>query len=93
MACYRLNDRRMVARRAETRAWPRMALLYLMVPMVIWLQGWFKRWLGWPAAGRLAWILRESLRAPRPATWGLLLLTVGWVMTPVAGGAFDGGNY
>ena len=101
MARYRLNDRRMAARRAETRAWPmayRMALLYLMVPVAIWLLGWFKWWIGWPAAGLLAWTLREPLRgpwrvAPRPATWGLLLLALGWVMTTAAGGAFDRGNY
>ena len=83
-----------------TRALPvvhRLALLYLMLPVAIWLLGWFKWWVGWPMVGLLglglgpAWA--GSWRGNPPgATWGLLLAALGWVMLTAAGNVFDSFN-
>ena len=72
----------------------RLAIIYLMLPVVIWLVGWHQWWLGVPAS---VTIVLESWRAlsgswkvsPRPLVLVLLLLAGGWVMATAAGGVFD----
>ena len=73
----------------------RLVIIYLMLPVVIWLVGWFEWWLGIPAALLLAAALWQavsgSLRAyPRPATLAILAVAACWVMVTAAGGLFDG---
>ena len=76
----------------------RLAILYLMLPVCIWLAGWFEWWLGLPAVALLGaglWsALAGSLRGsrPRPAVFACALLALGWVMLTAAGGVFDSGN-
>ena len=78
--------------------WPimhRLAFLYLLLPLVIWLLGWFQWWIGLPAAALLALALKPvwmgSWRGrPRLAALGLALAALAWVMTTAGGGLFDG---
>ena len=76
----------------------RLAILYLMLPVLIWLLGWFHWWLGVPATALLAFalwpVLSGSWRVSlRPATLALLLVAAGWVMLTAAGGVFDINNF
>ena len=80
----------------------RLAILYLMLPVCIWLAGWFEWWLGLPAVAllgvglwpALAGSWRGSPPPPRrPAVVACALLALGWVMLTAAGGVFDGGNH
>ena len=74
----------------------RLAIIYLMLPVVIWLVGWFEWWLGIPAALLLvaafwqavcgSW--RPSLRV---TTIAILPVAACWVMLTQAGGVFDFG--
>ena len=56
----------------------RLAVVYLMLPVVVWLVGWFEWWLGLPAAALLVGALRRPLsgpwrlRAPTPAEAAVL---------------------
>ena len=77
----------------------RLAILYLMLPVCIWLAGWFEWWLGLPAVALLGVGLWPALAGswrgsrPRPAVVvACALLALGWVMPTAAGGVFDGGN-
>ena len=76
----------------------RLAILYLMLPVCIWLAGWFEWWLGLPAVALLGAGLWPALAGswrvsrPRPAVFACVLLALGWVMLTAAGGVFDGGN-
>lgn len=75
----------------------RLALLYLALPLGIWLLGWFKWWVGLPATGLLVLALGPALRGswrgwPSPATWGVALGALGWIMLSAIGGVFDGFN-
>ena len=76
----------------------RLAIVYLMLPVFVWLVGWFEWWLGLPAAVLLGAGLRPALvgpwriTAPRPTTVALLLLAAGWTLLTAAGGVFDGDN-
>ena len=75
----------------------RLAIVYLMLPVMIWLVGWFHWWLGLPAVLLLALALRKALLgswrvSPRPVIWVLLLIAFGWVMATAAGGVFDINN-
>ncbi len=72
----------------------RLAIIYLMLPVAIWLLGWFEWWFGIPAAALLAaglWrALCGSWRAPvTPAAVVLLLFALGCVMVTAYGGLFD----
>ena len=75
----------------------RLAILYLMLPLLLWLLGWFRPWAGWPLALLLGLGLGPALAGPwrgrpRASTWGLLAAAAAWVMTSAAGGAFDALN-
>ena len=76
----------------------RLAVVYLMLPVVVWLVGWFEWWLGLPAAALLAGALRRPLsgpwrlRAPTPAEAAVLAVAALWVLATAAGGVFDPRN-
>ena len=78
----------------------RLAILYLMLPVCIWLAGWFQWWLGLPAVALLSASLwpalvgswRGSWQLPLPAVVACALLALGWVMLTAAGGVFDERN-
>jgi hypothetical protein len=76
----------------------RLAVIYLMLPLVIWLVGWFRWWLGVPAVVVLVLALWRPLAGSwrfslRPVTLILLLLALVWVMMTAAGGVLDLGNF
>ena len=76
----------------------RLAILYLMLPVVLWLLSWFRWWVGWPLAllvsASLGPVLAGSWRGrPRLATWGLLAAVLVWVMLSPAGGVFNAANH
>ena len=75
----------------------RLTIGYLMLPVGIWLLGWFHWWLGIPATALLVagfWrTLGGSWReTPRPATFAALLMALGWVLTTAACGLLDVNN-
>ena len=75
----------------------RLTILYLALPLAIWLLGWLEWWFGAPAAVVLAWALRDALRGPwRVSISGealvLALVALAWVLAVPAGGVF-GGEY
>ena len=76
----------------------RLAVVYLMLPVVVWLVGWFEWWLGLPAAALLVGALRRPLsgpwrlRAPTPAEAAVLTVAALWVLATAAGGVFDPRN-
>ena len=69
-----------------------------MLPVVVWLVGWFEWWLGLPAAALLVGALRRPLsgpwrlRAPTPAEAAVLAVAALWVLATAAGGEFDPRN-
>ena len=72
----------------------RLAVIYLMLPVVIWLVGWFEWWLGIPAVVLLGLASWKALSGSwgvsfRPLGLVVLLLTAGWVLATAAGGVFD----
>ena len=76
----------------------RLAILYLLLPAFIWLLGWFRWWVGWPLAVLLGACAGTLLAGPwrgrpRRATWGLLLLALGWTLLTAAGGVLDATNW
>ena len=75
----------------------RLTIVYLTLPVVIWLLGWFRWWLGIPATVLLVAGLWRTLGGswrvlPRPATLVMLLMALGWVLMTAAGGLFDVNN-
>lgn len=75
----------------------RIAIVYLMLPVGIWLVGWFEWWVGIPASVLLAIAFRQALTGswratPRVATVVILAVAVCWVMMTAAGGVFDSYN-
>ena len=75
----------------------RLTIVYLMLPVVIWLVGWFRWWAGIPAAALVVAGLGKAMRgswrvSPRPVTFALLLMALVWVMTTSAGGVFGLNN-
>ena len=69
-----------------------------MLPVIVWLVGWFHGWLGIPAVLLIAIALgRPMLSSWRvsltPATSVLLLIALALVMLTAAGGVFDINNY
>ena len=86
----------------------RLTILYLVLPVVIWLVGWFHWWIGIPAVLLLAFALARSIlpswRVPfwnmslwrtslTPVTGVIILAGLAWVMATAAGGVFDIENY
>ena len=72
----------------------RLAIIYLMLPVAIWLVGWFEWWLGVPAAVLLALAFGQALSGswrvgPRVAAVAVLVVAACWVMASGAGGVFD----
>ena len=72
----------------------RLAIIYLMLPVAIWLAGWFEWWLGIPAAVLLVLAFGQALSGswrakPRAAAVAVIAVAVCWVMTTGAGGVFD----
>ena len=72
----------------------RLAVVYLMLPVLVWLVGWFEWWLGLPAAALLAGALRRPLsgrwrlRAPTPAEAAVLAVAALWVLVTSDGSVF-----
>ena len=76
----------------------RLAIVYLLLPVVVWLQGWFQWWLGIPAAALFVLALWQPLSGScrvsvRPVTILLLAVAFAWTMTTAAGGVFDVQNF
>ncbi len=73
----------------------RLAIIYLMLPVMIWLLGWFQWWLGIPATVLLALGLWKALAGSwrslvRPAMLVLLLVVMlARVILSATGGLFD----
>ena len=78
--------RRDAAAEPELPMLHRLAVVYLMLPVVVWLVGWFEWWLGLPAAALLVGALRRPLsgrwrlRAPTPAEAAVLAVAALWVL-------------
>ena len=76
----------------------RLAIIYLMIPVVIWLVGWFRWWFGIPAAILIILALRPALSGsirltpPRPMILAVVLFAALWVTSSAAGGVFDATN-
>ena len=76
----------------------RLAIVYLMLPVVVWLVGWFEWWFGIPAVVLLMLAFWQALSGSwrlrlGPATVALLLVALGWVMMTGAGGLLDRNNW
>ena len=69
----------------------RLTILYLMLPVLIWLLGWFHWWLGVPVAVLLGLALWPALAGPyRPSlTLALLLVVLARLLAALAGGLLD----
>ena len=79
---------------AELPVLHRLVIVYLMLPVVVWLLGYFHWWFGVPTAALLVAGLWRALGgswrgAPTLATFLLLLTALGWVMMTAAGGFLD----
>ena len=76
----------------------RLAIVYLMAPVLVWLVGWFEWWFGLPAALLLGLALAPALcgswRFPKPSPTALLIcgVALAWTMSTAHGGLFDGNN-
>ena len=76
----------------------RLSILYLMLPVVIWLVGWFQWWLGIPATLLLVFAFWKPLSGSwrvslRPAIVVVALIALAWVLATAAGGVFDVHNF
>ena len=70
----------------------RLAIAYLMLPVIVYLVGWFEWWFGIPVSALVLLALRRALSGSwrlRPRTIALLAVAFGWVMLTAAGGVFD----
>ncbi len=72
----------------------RLAIVYLMLPVVIWLVGWHEWWVGVPAAAAVVLALWRGLAGSwrvsvRPLHVALMLIAAAWVMATAAGGVFN----
>lgn len=76
----------------------RCVVLYLTLPVFVWLLGWFEWWFGVSAALLLAAAIGPMLRGswriprPRPRTLAIVAAALGWTMLTAHGGVFDGNN-
>ena len=69
----------------------RLTLAYLVLPLIVWLVGWFEWWVGIPAAVLLTAGFWNALRGswwvpPQPAVVVLPIVAAGWVLLTPAGG-------
>lgn len=86
------------AQAAELSVLHRLAIIYLMLPVGVFLVGWLHWWIGIPAAALVVAGLWKMLGGawplswPRPVTFALLLAALAWVMATAAGGVFDTHN-
>ena len=77
----------------------RCAILYLTMPVLIWLLGWFEWWFGVPAALLVGLALAPALRGgwrprrPSPAALGIVAIGIACTMLTAHGGLFDGNNW
>ena len=81
----------------------RLAILYLVLPVLVWLVGWFHWWIGIPAALLVvlalsrpmlpSWKMSSWKVSFTPTTGALLLIALAWVLATAAGGVFDINNY
>ena len=72
----------------------RLAIIYLVLPLAIWLLGWFEYWLGIPITALIILALWNALSGSwrasvTPAALVLLLIALAWVMLNPPGGLFD----
>lgn len=75
----------------------RLVVVYLMLPVLVWLLGWFNWWLGVPAAAALVAGFWRAMAGPwrmslRAGAFALPLVACAWVMLTAAGGVFDAHN-
>ena len=72
----------------------RLSIVYLAVPVVVWLVGWFEWWMGFPMAGLLVAGLWKSLSGSWRVSLSLpllasLLAALGWVLVTPTGGLWS----
>lgn len=72
----------------------RLAIIYLLLPVAVFLLGWFHWWLGVPFVLLVAFGLRHAFAGRWTghislSSLGLILLALGWVLMTGAGGVFD----
>ena len=72
----------------------RLSIVYLAVPVVVWLVGWFEWWMGFPMAGLLVAGLWKSLSGSWRVSLSLpllasLLAALGWVLISPVGGLWS----
>ena len=73
----------------------RLTILYLALPVAVWLASWFAWWIGVPAALALVLALAPVFRGPCPVSISrrhvvLALIALAWVLSVPAGGLFGG---
>ena len=76
----------------------RLAILYLVLPVAVWLIGWFHWWLSLPAVCLIALSLRRPLMgtwktSPIPTTALLLVVALVFVVVTPAAGIFEVNNF
>ena len=79
---------------SELRLLHRLAIAYLLLPLGVWLVGWFEWWFGVPAVVLLCAGFGRALGGSwmsRPSTASLVAMALAfcWVMATAAGGIFD----
>ena len=75
----------------------RLAIVYLTLPVLIWLVGWFEWWFGIPVAALLVFAFRPALAGswrtrPTTATIALLLVALGWTLVTHVWGFLEPGH-
>ena len=73
----------------------RLAIVYLALPLLIWLLSWLEWWIGLPSAIALVCALRDALRgrwltAPARWPWAVLLFAALWTATAATFGTHRG---
>ena len=71
----------------------RLAIVYFMAPLGVWLLGWFEWWLAFPAVALIVLALRQALSGSwrvsvTPVALVLLSIALVWVLLNPAGGLF-----
>ncbi len=76
----------------------RLAIIYLTLPVAVWLVGWFEWWFGIPAVAALAAGLWKAMLGSwrgrlSPVALAAAMIALGYVMLTAAGGALDLDNW